>query len=305
MAEVSQPFTDLEVEVVRNSIETVRYGPPAQMDDGQAPILAFVGRSTSPEKDFPRFTRIASKMKTPGLRIWIADPHEAKPEKFSGKQMAEISPERWGRVPNGEIPDFYRAVAASSGLVLITSITEGFGNVAPEAAACGARVAATNVMGLREAVVDGVTGMLFPADEPDDQVAARLDAWLARPHDPTVTSEAAKREFSPIVMVDAYVAIYTRKEQRPAPPDRRLPPDSAEVRHLRNHLERQRGWRAEFARKAAVDFAHGGYRKLALGVLREAFELAPRQFLTTKAARQLLSVGKNLVVGRRDPKITT
>jgi glycosyltransferase involved in cell wall biosynthesis len=299
MAEITQPYTDLAVEVVRNSIDTSRYSPPETIDDGSAPILAFVGRTRSPEKDFPRFTRIAAKMKTPGLRVWIADPHEAKLEKFAGKGAAQIEPERWGRVPNGEIPDFYRSVAASGGVVLITSITEGFGNVAPEAAACGARVAATDVMGLREAVVDGVTGMLFPPDASDDEVAARLDAWLARPHDPGSTSDATKREFSPTVMVDAYVAIYERTEQRLAPANGPPPPGTPELRYLIKHLERQRGWRAEFARRAAVDLAHSGYRKRAIGALSEAFRLAPRQFLSKAAARQLLSVGKNMIFGRR------
>jgi glycosyltransferase involved in cell wall biosynthesis len=299
MAEITQPYTDLAVEVVRNSIETSQYAPPEALDRGSAPILAFVGRTKSPEKDFPRFTRIAAKMKTPGLRVWIADPHEAQLEKFADKGVARIEPERWGRVPNAEIPDFYRSVAASGGVVLITSITEGFGNVAPEAAACGARVAAPDVMGLREAIVDGVTGRLFPADTSDDEVAARLDAWLAEPHDPVAISEATKREFSPTVMVDAYLSIYSRTEQRLAPANRPSPPDTPEHRYLIEHLERQRGWRAEFARKAAVDLAHSGYRKRALEALGEAFRLAPRQFVSKAAARQLLSVGKNMIFGRR------
>ena len=298
MAEISQPYTDLLVEVVRNSIDTSRYDAPTTMDDGASPILAFVGRSTSAEKDFPRFTRIAARMKTPGLRIWIADPHDAKPEHFAGKDIAPITPERWGRVPNDDIPDFYRQVAASGGLVLITSITEGFGNVAPEAAASGCRVAATNVMGLREAVVDGTTGRLFDPAASDEDVAAQLDAWLAGPHDPLACSEATKLEFSPAVMVDEYLAIYSRREQRLAPERRPMPPDSPEQRHLRDHLERQRGWRAEFARKAAVDFAFHGERRRAINSLRVAFGLAPRQFLSRRAVRQLLSVGKNLVVGR-------
>ena len=62
----------------------------------------------------------------------------------------------------------------------MTSRSEGFGNVAPEAAACGARVAAPDVMGLREAIVDGVTGMLYPAAASDDEVADRVAAMARR-----------------------------------------------------------------------------------------------------------------------------
>ncbi|MEO7996050.1 MAG: glycosyltransferase, partial [Gemmatimonadaceae bacterium] len=166
MAEVNQPYTDLEIEVVRNSIDLDRFGPVTQADatSGGSPIVAFVGRTKSAEKDFPRFTRIASRLIKHGARVWIADPHEATWANFTGSDVVEINVERWGRVTSAGIADFYRAVAASNGVVLMTSITEGFGNVAPEAAACGARVAAPNVMGLREAIVDGVTGRLFAAD---------------------------------------------------------------------------------------------------------------------------------------------
>src|SRR5438067_4906903 len=144
MAEVNQPYTDVEIDVVRNAIAVARYSPPPALTGG-APIVAFVGRTTAIEKDFPRFTRIASRLVAAGARVWVADPHGASWDGFAQLPVTQLPIERWGPVPNAEIPDFYRAVAASNGVVLITSRTEGFGNVAAEAAACGARVAAPNV----------------------------------------------------------------------------------------------------------------------------------------------------------------
>jgi glycosyltransferase involved in cell wall biosynthesis len=298
MAEINQPFTDLEIDVVRNSLDVSRYSPPAERTEG-APILAFVGRTTSKEKDFPRFTRIARRLASRGMRIWIADPHEASWERFDGQSVEKIEAERWGPVPHPDMPGFYRAVAASGGIVLITSLSEGFGNVAPEAAACGARVAAPDVLGLREAVLDGVTGRLFPATASDDDVAARLESWLSEDHDPAACADATRQEFSPAVMVDAYTAIYQRKEQRLATRKAPAPPDTPEVRHLMGHLARQGGWRAEFARSAAVELAAAGYKREAFHALSSAFRDAPGQFLSRAAARQVMIVGRCALASRR------
>ena len=295
MAAVNQPYTDLQIDVVRNSLDVSRYTPPTESVSSGGPIVAFAGRTTSPEKDFPRFTRIARRLAARGARVWIADPHAAGWEKFARQPVERFEAERWAFVPHLEMPDFYRAVAASNGVLVVTSLTEGFGNVAPEAAACGARVAAADVMGLREAVVDGVTGMLFPADAADDDVAERIGAWLDRPHDMAACAEAARTEFSPDVMTDAYVRIY----ERPGPVLRTAavapPRETRELRHLRDHLARQPVWRAEWARLAASDFAAAGYPLLALKALGLALRDAPRQVLNRAGIRQALSVGRRVL----------
>jgi glycosyltransferase involved in cell wall biosynthesis len=299
MAEINQPYTDLEIEVVRNAIDVDRFTPP----DGPAagpPIVAFVGRTKSPEKDFPRFTRIARRLADRGARIWIADPHEANWEQFTGEPVERVEVERWGRVPHGEIADFYRAVAASGGIVLMTSRSEGFGNVAPEAAACGARVAAPDVIGLREAIVDGETGRLFGAKATDHEVAEQLHAWMSAPHDMRACSDATRAAFSASVLTDRYLEIFGRKEQRLLG-SRAAPVTTPETPLLLEHLSKQPAWRASFTRGAARDFAAAGYRRLALDALRMTFEASGRQVVSTQSLRDLVSVGRRLVVGRRAP----
>lgn len=286
MADINQPYTDVALEVVRNSIDVDRFAPAAERAEG-APIVAFVGRTTSYEKNFPRFTRIARRLVDRGARVWIADAHGATWGRFDGKPVERIPTERWGPVPHGEMADFYRAVAASGGVVVMTSRSEGFGNVAPEAAACGARVAAPDVMGLREAVLPGVTGMLYPAAASDDDVAGRIQSWLDGPHDMGACADAARAEFSPSVMMDKYLDIYARAEQRVVP-SRPAPAADPELADLLVHLVRQREWRAAAAREAAVDFAGAGYTGLAMGALGIAFRAAPTQFVRRAGARQLL-----------------
>ena len=299
MAAVNQHYTDLEIEVVRNAIDVDRFTPPDGAAAG-APIVAFVGRTTSAEKDFPRFTRIASRLarRRRDVRIWIADPHEASWDSFAGRRVERLAVERWSVVTHAEIADFYRAVAASGGVVLMTSRSEGFGNVAPEAAACGARVAAPDVIGLREAIVDGETGRLFAANASDDDVAQLLDGWMSEPHDVRACAATTRAAYSPEVLTDRYLEIYGRREQRL----RRRPAlrvTTPETPHLLEHLARQPRWRASFTRGAAADLASAGYRRLALDALRMTLEASGDPLLSGRTLRDVVSVGRRLVVGRR------
>ena len=147
-----------------------------------------------------------------------------------------------------------------------------------------------------------MTGELFAADASDETVAAMLDAWLAGPHDAERCSTAARSEFAPSAMFDAYRRIYERHEQRLAPPSAPAAP-YPEMALLRDHLGRQRNWRASSAREAAVDLAGEGRPRQALGALAIAYRAAPMQFLKRAGVRQLLSTGYRIVKrgARRQP----
>lgn len=291
MAEVNQPYTDVRVEVVRNAIESERFSPPSHAVK-TAPIVAFAGRASAPEKDFARFARVARLLVQDGVRIWIADPHDVSRSMFAN-ETRDLPIERSGPVPYGEMPRFYQDVAASNGILLITSRTEGFGLVAPEAAACGARVAAPDIMGLREAVIDGVTGRLFAADASDESVAAFIRSWLREAHDPIACSESARSAFSPALHADKYIDIYSRHEQLTVdvvPP----PKPFAEQPLLLAHLKRQRVWRSNASRKMAYDLAAAGYGDLSVEALMTAFRAAPGQFAHVGAFKQFSATLRHL-----------
>lgn len=293
MARICQPYTDMEIVVVRNAIDTERFSPPSERAEG-APIVAFVGRTTAIEKDFPRFARIAKRLVAQGARVWIADPHEGRWEKFAELAVEPIPVERWERVPYPSMPGFYRDVAASGGLVLMTSRTEGFGNAAPEAAVSGARVAAPDQLGFRESIIDGTTGMLFPADASDDDVAERVRVYLAAPHDMQAVAEAARSAFSPSRMIEGYLAAYERGPQ-PAPPPDPTAGDHHEMEVLREHLVQQRAWRAKVARQAAPGLAHARLRSHALYALSLAVRSDARGMLSATAVAQVLATARAMV----------
>tara|TARA_B100001245_G_scaffold215554_1_gene182836 strand:+ start:3560 stop:4807 length:1248 start_codon:yes stop_codon:yes gene_type:complete len=88
-----------------------------------------------------------------------------------GERVIFIDPQ-----PHQLLPNYYRA----ADVCLVPSRSESFGLVALEAAACGIPVVASDVGGLRDNVVDDVTGLLV--DERDHKLfAAAVDKLLSHP----------------------------------------------------------------------------------------------------------------------------
>ncbi len=112
-----------------------------------------------------------------------------------------------GKVPSAP------ATFAALDVVVVPSLSEGFGIVALEAGALGKPVVASAVGGLPEVIDNGRTGLLVPPADP----SALAGAIAALLHDPARAAEmgAAARdrvtsEFTLERMTSAYLALYTR-----------------------------------------------------------------------------------------------
>jgi len=114
-------------------------------------------------------------------------------------------------VPREELADWYRA----ADLVTVPSYNESFGLVALEAQACGTPVVAAAVGGLREAVRDGVSGVLVPGHDPQ-QWADVLGPLLADPQRRAELGRAAVAHASGFgwqVMAERVLAQYDLAER--------------------------------------------------------------------------------------------
>jgi glycosyltransferase involved in cell wall biosynthesis len=141
---------DLET---RNRIRA-GYGIPAE-----ATIALFVGRM-QPEKGIRELCAsfLAAAKSCPQLHLMLVGPDEAGMKKYIQAELAEASKKlHW--VGLTERPEEYMAAAD---FLILPSYREGFGSVVIEAAACGIPSIGTNIYGLSDAIIDGVTGFLVP-----------------------------------------------------------------------------------------------------------------------------------------------
>jgi L-malate glycosyltransferase len=103
-------------------------------------------------------------------------------------------------------------ILAQAHLLLMTSLSESFCLAALEAMACGLPVLATNVGGLAEVVVDGLTGFLFPVGDLASAIDLAVDL-LSDPVRRQTMGEAAAiraRGFGQKRIVTAYEKLYSR-----------------------------------------------------------------------------------------------
>jgi glycogen(starch) synthase len=132
---------------------------------GEGPLLAYAGRLVY-EKGVQDIVAALPELRYrhPGLRMVIAG---------DGPYRAELQEEARRRDLHravsfaGFLGEDLPAVMAATDALVVPSIYEPFGMVALEGASAGAPLAVAATGGLAEIVEPGVTGMTFPAKNPD------------------------------------------------------------------------------------------------------------------------------------------
>jgi glycosyltransferase involved in cell wall biosynthesis len=113
----------------------------------------------------------------------------------------------------GHMADVQPWLALAS-LVVMPSRRESFGQVTLETMATGLPLVATAVGGLQDVVVDGVTGLLVPPDDPQ-AMADAVRALLVDPERATTLGAAARRRYSERYtiehMADGWMAAWQRQ----------------------------------------------------------------------------------------------
>ncbi|PAF29215.1 glycosyltransferase family 4 protein [Paenibacillus sp. 7516] len=155
--------------VIPNMLDTDTFAP-VSVDTPPYPVLAWVGRLEQ-NKNWREYLSISSKIikKIPKARLWLFhDPSLANPEDevMFRHMLAEYGLEdRIGifvNVPHSQMPTFYSMIAASGGIMLSTSLLEGFGYAVAEAISCGCPVLSTDSDGVRSFITHNKTGKFYP-----------------------------------------------------------------------------------------------------------------------------------------------
>jgi glycosyltransferase involved in cell wall biosynthesis/O-antigen/teichoic acid export membrane protein len=125
-----------------------------------APTFLFVGRLAAnkrPDHAIEAFNLIRREL--PDARLWIVG---RGPMERLLRDRLPTGAEMLGFLPR---QDLYRRMAAAH-LLLVTSVREGWGLVITEANGVGTPTVSYNVPGVRDAIVDGRTGLLATAGDP-------------------------------------------------------------------------------------------------------------------------------------------
>jgi len=142
-----------------------------------ARVVLFIGRVTR-DKGLVELADAFSRVKAldPEAYLVVVGPTEPKRDPLPPALLRALeSDDRIRMTGYDPEPEKYLAMAD---LLCLPSYREGFGNVVIEAGALGVPTVGTRINGLRDAVVDGVTGLLVP---PKDAVAlARALAGLLK-----------------------------------------------------------------------------------------------------------------------------
>jgi N-acetyl-alpha-D-glucosaminyl L-malate synthase BshA len=120
----------------------------------------------------------------------------------------------------GEAQDVV-ALLSVSDLFLLPSLQESFGLSALEAMSCGVPVVASNVGGLPEVVVDGVTGFLHPPDDVEHMAGSAIRILSDSALHARMAADGVRlavERFSASRIVPQYEALYERTLARPASP---------------------------------------------------------------------------------------
>ena len=166
------------VTVMGNGIDLERFDPAAVPADERAAarrelgavtdddvVVGLVGRLVR-EKGYPEVFAAAARLRPrfPNLRVAVVGPDE--PDKADSLTAADRrAAERAGVRFLGARDDVVRLYAGMD-MHVLASHREGFPLSPMEASAMGVPVVATDIRGCRQAVEDGVTGLLVPSRDP-------------------------------------------------------------------------------------------------------------------------------------------
>jgi len=206
-------YTDCPVEVIGNPVDLDRFHPPAPDAPRRSrPILGWIGHSADARKNPDRLRAIMAALPADAYDWYIGDTDFRS---HAGEVFGPLADRvvRYGFIPNAEMPELYREIAASGGALISTSDTEGFPLCVLEAMASGCPVVLPDLWGASDIVDSGRAGLVYStANSP--QSAVDCFKQLAAPDRWQELSLAGRRlveqRYSPSVVGARYLDVFQR-----------------------------------------------------------------------------------------------
>lgn len=189
-AEPDQVFT------VAPGVDSRQFSPQTTADAATGePGYILAAARLEPLKGLDLAIETLAASAEPGLRLVVSggptSGHEEYPAELDALARERGVADRIDFIgPQGR--DALAALLRDAFAVLVPSHSETFGLIALEAQACGVPVLAADAGGLREAIVDGETGLLMRDRDPQHW-AAELDALLRNPRRARELGDAGRR----------------------------------------------------------------------------------------------------------------
>lgn len=145
-----------KIHVISQGVDTTIFKPYQVMRE--SPTVLFVANRLTPEKRVHDFILVTAEVQKefPEIKFCIISGEQGIEEAKIFAKKIKANVDFLGYVPNEKLPFYY----SSSDVLVVTSSSEALPTVILEAMACGTPVIATNVGGISELVIDGVTGKL-------------------------------------------------------------------------------------------------------------------------------------------------
>lgn len=159
----------------------------------QYPIIGWVGRIQT-NKNWREFLQIGQRLLAihPELYLWIFqddtlfEPDQKESfEQFIAETGISSRLISYSNIPHELMADYMSIIGDSGGLLLSTSILEGFGYAVAEAMLCRCPVLTTDSDGIRRLVIHNHTGKIYQRGQLDEAVNAALSLM----HDPLLREE--------------------------------------------------------------------------------------------------------------------
>ncbi len=164
------------------------------------------------DKGVIEFAEAAEILKEKNIQaefILVGDPDPDNPSSIHSSQLEEWEQkgilECWGYIDN------MQDVLSQASIVVLPSYREGFPKVLMEAAACGRAVITTDVAGCRDAIYNGVTGLLVPAKDANSLADAILDLTASPEKFKQMGLEGrkmAEERFDESIVIEKHLALY-------------------------------------------------------------------------------------------------